>query len=132
MLTITRDDPHGILPDRAMTLRFRNVMDGQLSVMVDGALSEAYVRQEGNYTLVRLRPDKVCEITIMEAVTSKQRRDETVTRLITQAAGDYEATEALLDRLLATATPEAYPDVLSSADMLHPGSLAQLWEVAGW
>lgn len=131
MLTITRDDPHGILPDREMTLRFRSVMDGQVSVTVDGAPSEAYVRQESNYTLVRLRPGKVCEVTITEAATPKQRRDEAITRLMTQAAGNYEAKEALLDRLLATATPEAYLDVLSAADMLHPGSLAQLREVAG-
>ncbi len=130
-VAIIRDDPHGILPDREMILRFRSVMDGRVSVTVDGAPAEARVRQEENYTLVRLRPGSACEVTITETATPRQRRDEAITRLMTQAAGDYEAKEALLDRLLTAATPEAYLDELAAATILQPGTLAQLREVVG-
>ncbi len=131
VLAVTRDDPHGILPDREMTLRFRSVMDGQVSVTVDGAPAEARVRQEDNYILVRLRPGNACEVTITATAEPRQRRDEAIIRLMTQAPGDYEAKEALLDRLLAAPTTEAYLDELSRAAMLHPGTLAQLREVVG-
>lgn len=101
---ITTDDPHGILPTRMLTLRFRNALDGQVQARVNGESVSSYVRQESGYTLVRLQniaPGTSCCVTLCDRATPVERRRAAILRAVTRLEGDYAAKEQLLQELTA-------------------------------
>lgn len=132
VVTIQATDAGGILPERGVTLRLRNVMDGSICVLVNGEKRDAYSRQEAGYTLVRLtglRAQDVCQITIDENATEKQKRVAAMTRIVTEIEGSYDKKETLLNQLCACDTVEAYQRVVAEAGF-SKGWTARLQELA--
>lgn len=115
-VTITAEDPGCILPTRGLTLRFRNVLDGEVTVMLNGQETGAYVRQESGYTLVRVKawhPGDECRITIIETATPNEKRCAAITRIVTELEADYKTKEKLLSDLCACSTAQSLIECLA-------------------
>ena len=109
VITVSADDPHGILPVRTLTLRLRSMLDGQVQATLDGEPVSFYQRREGNYTLLRLEnwsPTAVLELTVTDASTPAQRRAQALSHALTLLEDVYDRKETLLTALLAAPTQE--------------------------
>lgn len=120
MVTITAEDPGCILPTRGLTLRFRNVLSGKVTVMLNGQVTTAYARQESGYTLIRVKswhPGDECCITISETATPIEKRHAAISRIVTELEATYDTKEKLLNVLYACSTAQELLDCLAVSSL---------------
>jgi hypothetical protein len=129
-LTITADDPGRILPRRGLTLRLRNMLDAHVTVLLNGRETDAYVRQESGYTLVRIADlHGECRITATEQASAAAKRQAVISRIVTALEADYDLKEELWSKLCACASA-AEVRALIAETALPESRQARLCEIA--
>ncbi|MBQ8150489.1 MAG: alpha-xylosidase [Clostridia bacterium] len=129
-VTITADDPGHILPRRGLTLRLRNILDGHVTVTLNGRETDVYVRQESGYTLVRIAEwQGECRITITEQASAADRRQAVISRIVTALEAGYDLKEELWSKLCACASA-AEVRALIAETALPESRQARLCEIA--
>lgn len=119
-ITITADDPDGVLPARGMRIRFRNVHRGSIRVTRDGEDVMASVRCGENSTIVLLTdwmPGAVYRIEAEERAAAQDKRNEWIIRIVTQAEGGNDQREHLMRRLMACPTDAALCQAIADCDL---------------
>ena len=130
-VTITADDPEGILPARGLTLRLRNVLDGKATVTMGGKEVPAYLRRESGYTLLRIAEWDGSElnISVCDRASADDRREAATTRIVTSLEAEYDMKEQLLKDLIACKDADALISRIEAAE-LPAGAKARLRELA--
>ena len=96
------DDPGNLLSVRSYVLEFRNIADGEVTVLEDGREKNCHVSHRDGYTRVHLdqaRPNTDYEIKVCERKSPLSRRNTHLQRNISLLEGDNGEKAALADAL---------------------------------
>lgn len=119
IITVMEKDDHGILPIRDLLLEFRNVLEGQVIVSVEGTIIPCKVCYT-DYTIVlipNIRTNITYEITVTEAADEQRKLHVAIQRVLTEFEWLNSEKEILFEKLISANTLEQYKKIIEKSTL---------------